>query len=79
MWCTPQEHQKEGTQKLSSRSDFFWLSSSLRTASKTSKTDFPATQGCKPLQESIIPLTMYALSDVGQKTAGDGYRRQKDG
>ena len=22
---------------------------------------------------------MYALSDVGQKTAGDGYRRQNDG
>ena len=27
---------------------------------------------------SITPLTMYVLSDVGQKTAGDGYRRQND-
>ena len=77
--CTPQEHQEEDTQKLSSRSDLFWLSYSLRTASETSKTDFPATQGCKPWQGPITPLTMYALRDVGQKAAGDGYRCQNDG
>ena len=77
--CTPQENREEDTQISSSKSDLFWLNYSLRTASETSKTDFPATQGCKPRQGSITPLTMYALNDVGQKTAGDGYRRQNDG
>ena len=51
----------------------------LRTASETSKTDVPATQGCNPWQGSITPFTMYALSDVDQKTVGDGYPRQNDG
>ena len=77
--CTPQKHREEVTQKLSSRSDLFWLSYSLRTASETSKTGFPSTHGCKPWQGSITPLTMHALSDLGQKTADDGYRRQNDG
>ena len=45
----------------------FWLGYNLRTASETSKTDLPASQGCKLWQGSITPLTMYALSDVGQK------------
>ena len=78
MWCTPQKHTAEYMQKLSARSDMFWLSYSPRTASETSKTDFPATQGCKPWQGSITPLTMYALSGVGQKTVIDGYHRQND-
>ena len=55
------------------------MSYSLRTALETSKTDLLATQGCKPWQGSITPLTMCALSDVGQKTAGDGYGRQNNG
>ena len=79
IWFTPQEHLDEDTHKSSSRLYLFWRSYSLRTASETSKTGFLATQGCKPWQGSITPLTIYALSDVGQKTAGDGYRRQSDG
>ena len=67
------------TQKLSSRLDVVWLIKSLWTSSGTSKTDFLATQGCKPWQGSSTPLTMDALSDVGQKTAGDGYHRQNNG
>ena len=31
------------------------------------------------MKKTYIPLTMYALSHVGQKTAGDGNRRQNDG
>ena len=42
-------------------------------------TDLPVTQGCKPWQGSITPLTINALNDVGQKTAGDGYRCQNNG
>ena len=77
--CTTQEHREDDTQKMSPRSGLFWLSYSLWTASETSKTDFQDTQNCKPGQGSITPFTMHALSDVGQKTADDGYRRQNDG
>ena len=55
---------KKKTQKLSSRSELFWLSYSVWTASETSQNNFPATQGCKPWQGSITSFTMYALSDV---------------
>ena len=56
--CTPLEHRVKDTQKLSSRSDLFWLSYSLRTASETSKTDFPPTQGCKGLSHLLLCMLL---------------------
>ena len=62
---TPRRRHTTSSSKL----DLFWLSYSLRSASETSKTDFPATQGCKSWQGSSTTLNMYAPGDVGPKTA----------
>ena len=43
------QHQEEDTHKLLSLSNLCWPSYGLRSASETSKLDFPATQGWKPV------------------------------
>ena len=55
--------QEEHTYKPPSRLCYFFLSSyDLRSVWETSKSDLLTTYGFKPLQELMIPLSLYALN-----------------
>ena len=65
IWCAPQDYQEEYTHKPSSRTDLFWPSYGLRSASECSKTEPEAPVWSKVQQGVIRPLPMHALSDIG--------------
>ena len=62
-----------------SQSDSFWPSYGLWSISECSKTEPEAPVWSKVQQGVITTLPMYALSDVGKKTASDGTHCQNNG